>query len=94
MQESKCEIYLRIMGVHHMLTNIRALNIFYINILFICQQVFDMDLHGIHIKFDRGNKIYDDASTLKVLSMHEGEEKVYLCINVDLVIDLVTIKIC
>ena len=35
MQESKCKIYLRIMGVHHMSTNIRALNTFYINIFHI-----------------------------------------------------------
>ena len=74
--------------------NIGALNISYINILFICKQVFDMDLQGIHIRVDRGNKIYDDASTLKVVSMHESEEKVYLYINVDPVIDPVTIKIC
>jgi hypothetical protein len=53
-----------------------------------------MDLHGIRIKVDRGNIIYDDASTLKVLSMHEDEVNVHLYIDVDLVIDLVTIKIC
>jgi hypothetical protein len=32
-----------------------------------------MDLYGIRIKVDRENKIYDDVSTLTVLSMHEGE---------------------
>ena len=72
--------------------NIETLNMSYINILFLCKQ--DMDLHGIRIKVDRGNIIYDDASTLKVLNMHEDEVNVHLYIDVDLVIDLVTIKIC
>jgi hypothetical protein len=53
-----------------------------------------MDLYGIRIKVDRENKIYDDVSTLTVLSMHEGEVNAHLYIDVDPVIDPVTIKIC
>ena len=82
------------MRVHHMSTNIGALNIFYIKILFICKQVFDMNLYGIRIKVDRENKIYDDVSTLTVLIMHKGEVNAHLYIDVDPVIDPVTIKIC
>jgi hypothetical protein len=38
--------------------------IFYIDMLFICKQVFDIDLHDFHIRDDKGNKIFDNALTL------------------------------
>jgi hypothetical protein len=45
--------------------------------------VFDVDLHDFCIKDDKGNKIFYDALIVQVLSMHKGEEEVYLYIDVD-----------
>jgi hypothetical protein len=38
-------------------------------------------VNDFHIRDDRGNKIYDNALTLKLLGMHEGREEVYLYIS-------------
>lgn len=51
------------------------------------KQVFNVDLLGFHIRDDRGNKIFDDTLTLKVLSMNEGEEEIYLYVDADLATD-------
>ena len=45
--------------------------------------VFDVDLHDFCIKDDKGNKIFYDALIVQVLSMHKGEEEVYLYVDVD-----------
>jgi len=47
----------------------------YINIMFICKQVYNVNLHGFNIKDYKENMFLDDTSMLKVLSMHEQEEK-------------------
>jgi len=38
------------------------------------KQVFNVDLLGFHIRDNKGNKIFDDTLTLKVLSMNKGIE--------------------
>jgi len=52
-----------------------------------------VDLLGFHISNDKKNKIFDDTLTLKVLSMNEGEEEVYLYVDVDPATDPLMIKI-
>ena len=46
----------------------------YIDILFICKQIFDINSHGFKIKNEKENMIVDDASMLKVISIHKEEE--------------------
>jgi hypothetical protein len=43
--------------------------------MFICKQVYNVNLHGFNIKDYKENMFLDDTSMLKVLSMHEQEEK-------------------
>lgn len=53
--------------------------------MFISKQLFDVDLHGLKIRNDKGNMIMDDVSMFKVLSMHEEEreEKIHLYVKED-----------
>jgi hypothetical protein len=55
----------------------------YMDILFICKQVFNVDIYGFKIKDDKWNQIFDDASTLKLMNMYQREERI--CIYVDFV---------
>jgi hypothetical protein len=57
------------------------------------KQVFNVDLLGFHIRDNKDNKIFDDTLTLKVLSMNEGEEEVYLYVDVDPTTNPLMIKI-
>jgi len=43
--------------------------------LFISKQLFDVNLHGLKIRNDKGNIIMDDVSMFKVISMHEEERE-------------------
>jgi len=53
----------------------------YMDILFICKQVFNVDIYGFKIRDDKWNQIFDDASTLKLMNMYQREERI--CIYVD-----------
>jgi len=55
----------------------------YMDILFICKQVFNVDIYGFKIRDDKWNQIFDDASTLKLMNMYQREERI--CIYVDFV---------
>ncbi|KAJ6971008.1 delta-latroinsectotoxin-Lt1a-like [Populus alba x Populus x berolinensis] len=45
----------------------------YIDIFFICKRAVNDDLKEFQIQDGQGNKVFDDASTLKMLSLHEHE---------------------
>jgi hypothetical protein len=47
----------------------------YINLLFVCKQVYDVDSYEFSIRDDKGNKIVDDASIIQILNMHEVKEE-------------------
>lgn len=47
----------------------------YIDILFICKQIFDINSYDFKIKDEKENMIVDDASMLKVISIHKEEEE-------------------
>ena len=55
----------------------------YMDILFICKQVFNVDIYGFKIRDDKWNQIFDDASMLKLMNMYQREERI--CIYVDVV---------
>lgn len=66
--------------VHHEVSSYVMINYFskymsYIDLLFICKQVYDIDSYGFSIRDDKGNKIIDDASIIQILNMNEVEEK-------------------
>jgi len=62
------------------------------DILFICTQAFDVDMHGFKIIDDKGNQIFDNALTLKLKNMHQGEEVIHIYIHVNDVVTLITIR--
>jgi hypothetical protein len=51
---------------------------------FICKQVFDINFKGFQIRDDSENTIIDDALTLHIFSMNEGENKIHLYVDDDL----------
>ena len=53
-----------------------------------------MDLHVFTIKDEKGNKIIDNASIMKILNMHEvkEEEEIHIYIDIDTNVDLLIIK--
>ena len=55
----------------------------YMDILFICKQVFNVDIYGFKIRDDKVNQIFDNTSTLKLMNMYQREE--IICIYVDVV---------
>jgi len=55
----------------------------YMDILFICKQVFNIDIYGFKIRDDKGNQIFNDASTLKLMNVYQKEERI--CNYVDVV---------
>jgi hypothetical protein len=48
----------------------------YMDILFICKQVFNIDIYGFKIRDDKGNQIFNDASSLKLMNVYQKEERI------------------
>ena len=58
-----------------------AYYISYIDIFFICEEVVYDKLKEFQIRDGKGNKVFDDASTLKMLSLHERENEIILYVD-------------
>jgi len=61
----------------------------YMDILFICKQVFNVDIYGFKIKDDKRNQIFDDTSTLKLMNMYQREERICIYVDVIAYVDVV-----
>jgi hypothetical protein len=53
------------------------------DILFICKQVFEVDLKGLQIWDDRRIQVFNDTLMLMMFNMHEGEEYMHIYVDVD-----------
>ncbi|KAI5563223.1 hypothetical protein BDE02_15G102300 [Populus trichocarpa] len=53
----------------------------YIDIFFICKQVVNDDFKEFQIRDGQDNKVFDDASTLKMLSLHEHQNQIVLVVD-------------
>lgn len=66
--------------LHHEVTSYAMNNCFseymsYIDLLFVSNQVYDVDSYEFSIRDDKGNKIVDDASIIQILNMHEVKKE-------------------